>query len=504
MDTIYKPSWNSIKTHQTPQWFKDAKFGIYTCWGVYSVPGCGPNGTWYPYNMYREGTEQYAYHLKTYGGPEKFGYKDFIPMFTAEKFDADEWAELYKSSGAIYAGTVGEHHDGFCMWDTKYSDWSAAKMGPKRDVVGELEKAIRKQGMRFMISLHHAENWWFYPHWMKEYDTSDPRYAGLYGEPHNLDGMKKNYDKSSPRYAGLWGEDHNVEGVVIPNFSDQDRPSKRFMETWKAKTVEVIENYQPDMLVFDYGLQAVPEQYKQDCLAYYFNKEKDWGREVVVTYKNFDFAPGSGVVDWEMGHMNSLTYNEWLTDTSVDIGNGWSFLKETPPYKSTKTLVHYLADNVSKNGYLLLNVGPKPDGTIPEQAKELLKGIGQWMQVNSEAIYGTTCWIAYGEGPNQIEKSWHGNEKDLAEFTAKDVRFTVKDNVLYAICLGWPGEQVKIETLKRLYPAEIRSVKMLGCDQELTWSLSPTEMTIQTPPEKPCEHAYVFKITRGQPYLDPV
>jgi len=185
MDSGYEKTWYSLRKHLTPQWFKDAKFGIYTHWGVYAVPACGPNATWYPYNMYREGTPQYEYHVKTYGGPEKFGYKDFIPMLTGEKFDPDEWAELFKKAGAQFAGPVGEHHDGFCMWDTQYSEWSAARMGPKRDVVGELEKAIRKQGMRFMVALHHAANWWFFPHWKKEFDVSDPRYAGLYGELHN-------------------------------------------------------------------------------------------------------------------------------------------------------------------------------------------------------------------------------------------------------------------------------------------------------------------------------
>jgi alpha-L-fucosidase len=198
----YQPTWDSLRTHPTPQWFKNAKFGIYTHWGVYCVPAKGPNATWYPYNMYREGTAQWEYHVKTYGGSEKFGWKDFIPMFTADKFDPDEWAEAFAGSGARYAGPVGEHHDGFTMWDTLYNEWNATRMGPRTDVVGRLEKAIRKAGMRYLIALHHAENWWFYPHWRKEFDTSDPRYAGLYGEAHDL------------------------EGKVGKGFFDQERPSK--------------------------------------------------------------------------------------------------------------------------------------------------------------------------------------------------------------------------------------------------------------------------------------
>ncbi len=476
MQTAFEPSWNSLKTHVTPRWFQEAKFGIYTHWGVYCVPAFGPNATWYPYHMYRKGTVQYEHHLKTYGHPGTFGYKDFIPMFTAEKFDPMEWAELFRLSGARYAGPVGEHHDGFCMWDTQYSEWSAAKMGPKRDVVGELEKAIRKEGLRYLVALHHAENWWFYPHWKPEYDTYDPRYAGLYGDPHDLDGN------------------------VGPKLMEQTRPSLKFMETWKGKIIELIDKYEPDVLWFDFGLRGLAEQYKQEFMAYYYNWAQSKGKEVAVTYKAYDLAPGSGVVDLELGRMNLLTYYDWITDTTIDDGQGWGYLKDTP-YKSVTTLVHYLVDNVSKNGYLLLNVGPKPDGTIPAEGHALLKDIGKWMEVNSESIYGTTNWIAYGEGPTQMEKGGSFNEKDVAGFTNKDVRFAVRDNVLYATLLGWPGQEITIETLKRLYAAEIQSIRMLGSDQELRWKLDTTTgLTIETPADKPCEHAYVFKITRGDPY----
>ena len=472
MTVNYQPTWDSLKQHHTPRWFSDAKFGIYTHWGIYCVPARGPNATWYPYNMYREGNPQHEYHVRTYGNPEKFGYKDFIPRFTADKFDPDEWAALFKLSGAQFAGPVGEHHDGFTMWDTRYNAWNATRMGPRCDVVGLLEKSIRKAGLRFLVALHHAENWWFYPHWRKEFDTSDPRYAGLYGEPHNTGGP-----------------------LPEQGFFNQDRPSKEFLDTWKAKIFEVVDKYHPDMLWFDFGLRGIPEQYKQDFLAYYYNQAAERGQEVAVTFKDYDLAPGAGIVDLELGRMEQLTYHEWITDTTVDDGEGWGYLKETG-YKSVTTLVHYLIDNVSKNGYLLLNIGPKPDGTFPEPANDILKGIGKWMSVNSEAIYGTTNWITFGEGPNQIKKAGAFNEKEVPSFNARDVRFTVKGDVLYAILLGWPDEQVTIETLKCLYPAEVQSVKMLGVDRELKWTLDPGGMTIKTPGIKPCDHAYVLRIQR--------
>jgi len=347
-------------------------------------------------------------------------------------------------------------------------------------VVGLLEKAIRLQGLKFLVALHHAENWWFFPHWKKQYDTADPAFAGLYGEAHDLDSGQVDH--------------RNGE-----HFFEQAPPSAKFLETWQGKIIELIDHYAPDVLWFDFGLRGVPDQYKQEFLAYYYNHAHAAGREVAVTYKDFDLAPGSGVVDLELGRMHQLTYNEWITDTTIDDGAGWGYLKETP-YKSAATLVHYLVDNVSKNGYLLLNVGPRPDGTLPAQAHDLLHSIGRWMQVNGEAIYGTTSWTAYGEGPTQMAPGAAFNEKKFGPFTASDIRFTTKDNCLYATCLGWPGAEVTIATLKTLYPAEIRAITMLGSDQPLRWKMSAAGLTIETPAQPPCEHACVFKIVRGDPY----
>jgi len=436
-----------------------------------------------PPRAYVNGKLQYEYHVITYGHPSGFGYKDFIPTFGAEKFDPDEWAELFKKAGAQFAGPVGEHHDGFAMWDSQFTEWNAAKMGPKRDIVGELERAIRNQGMRFMIALHHAENWWFFPHWREEFDTSDPEYVGLYGPLHNQEWAKRKPDV---------GSRHD-------EWQSQDKPSREFLDKWIGKTREVIDKYQPDMLWFDFGLRFVQEQYKKDMLAYYYNKEKEWGKEVVVTYKWHDLAPGTAVVDLELGRFGELTYHEWITDTSVDDQGAWSYVQDAG-FKPVSAIVHNLVDNVSKNGYLLLNVGPKADGEIPEPAKECLLGIGEWLDANGEAIYGTTPWLIYGEGPTKMERTGYFSERQEVEYTAKDIRFTVKDNVLYATCLGWPGGRVTIESLKRLYESEIDSVKMLGVDGELEWSLTQQGLEIKTPDEKPCEHAYVFKITRRHPF----
>jgi alpha-L-fucosidase len=437
--------------------------------------------------MYREGSPQYEHHLKTYGHPSKFGYKDFIPMFTAEKFDPDEWAELFKQAGAKFAGPVGEHHDGFAMWNTRYSEWNAAKMGPKRNVVHELEKAIRKQNMRFMVALHHAENWWYFPHWRLEFDTSDARYSGLYGPIHNQE-----WSQQKPVTMKV-EKDWELQGDL------QEKPSKEFLDKWLGKTKEIIDNYHPDLLWFDYGIRWIQEHYKLEMLAYFYNRALERDQEVVLTYKWNHLIPGAGLIDLELGRFDTLTYHDWITDTTVDDGHGWSYIKETK-FKSLNTLIHYLVDNVSKNGYLLLNVGPKPDGEIPEQPKELLKGIGKWLEVNGEAIYGTTPWLTYGEGPTQMTKAGYFMEDKEVQYTSQDIRFTAKDDVLYAICLGSPKEQLTIRSVKNLYPDEIKAVQLLGTEAPQEWSWMPDGLKIQPMSVKPGEPAYVFKIVRGRPF----
>ena len=458
----YKPTWESLKQHPTPEWFEDAKFGIYFHWGVYSVPAFG--NEWYPRRMYIDEENQrgnyFTYHKKNFGDHKEFGYKDFVPMFKAEKFDADEWAELFKKAGARFAGPVAEHHDGFAMWDSDLTEWDAADMGPNRDIVGEIARAVRKHGMKLVTSFHHAYNWKYYePSYAGDYDTKDPKCSGLYPSPH---------EPGAPE-------------------------SEEFLKDWEAKVREVIDKYQPDYLWFDFGWREPTfEGYKKSLLAYYYNKAEEWDKGVVVTYKHDHLPAGVGVLDLERGRLDTLSKDKWITDTSVD-RRSWCYIKN-PDYKSVNTLVDNLVDRVSKNGNLLLNIGPRPDGTIPEEQKELLLGIGKWLDVNGEAIYGTRPWAVYGEGPTKMQGGAFGERGEVV-YTASDIRFTVKGNALYAICLDWPGEQVTIESLSRLEEANINSIKLLGIDKELEWSLAKEGLTIKIPDEKPCENAYTFKIT---------
>lgn len=412
----YQADWQSLKKHETPKWLREGKFGIYTHWGPYAVHAYGSNTTWYSFSMYRDPDGEARQHFeKNFGKltPE-FGYKDLIPKFTAEHFDAEEWVDLFKKAGAKFVGPVAEHHDGFAMWDTKYSEWNAANMGPQRDVVGELSAAAKEADLKFVTAFHHAANWFFFPVWDERYDTGDPKYSGLYGQPHEP-GAKRNQE---------------------------------FLDEWYGKIIEVIDNYDPDFIWFDFALDEIPEGYVKDFLAYYYNYAEKSGSEVVVTYKGHDLVPGTGVRDLELGQEPNLTYNDWITDSSIDDRGAWGWATNLT-FKTANRLIDNLIDRVSKNGYLLLNVGPKPDGTIPEGAKKVLLKMGDWLDTNGEAIYGTTPWLVAHEGPTNLgDASDIGfNESDV-EYTSEDVRFTVKDNNLYATYLAWPGETAIIKSLR--------------------------------------------------------
>ncbi len=416
-DGPYEPTWESLRKYkEIPEWLREGKFGIYTHWGPYAVHAHGSNTTWYSKKMYTKPDSESRKHFEeTFGKlTPNYGYKDLIPMFTAEKFDVDEWAELFEKAGAKFAGPVAEHHDGFAMWPTKYSEWNAANMGPKRDVVGEFATAVRKRDMKFVTAFHHAANWDFFPVTDERYDTGDPKNSGLYGQRHEP------------------GEMRNQE----------------FLDEWYGKIIEVIDAYSPDFIWFDFALDSIAEGYVKDFLAYYYNHASEKGKEVVVTYKGNDIVPATGVRDLELGQEPGLTYHEWITDSTVDDRGAWGYANDLV-FKAPNRVIDNLVDRVSKNGYLLLNVGPKPDGTIPDKARDLLLEMGAWLDVNGEAIYGTSPWIVAGEGPTNLgETSAIGfNEADTM-YTSKDIRFTVKGDTIYATFLDWPGEYAVIRTLR--------------------------------------------------------
>ncbi len=475
-DGPFKPDWKSLSDYRIPEWYKDAKFGIFIHWGVYSTPAYGSE--WYPREMYRPGGAHgiFEHHRKTWGPVDQFGYKDFIPRFRAEKFDPAAWARLFKEAGARYVIPVAEHHDGFPMYASEYTPWNAAAMGPKRDIVKELAEAVRGEGLYFGVSNHRAEHWWFFGGGRKlESDVGDPRYRELYGPARD-------------RAASEAGE---------------TPPDKAFLDDWLLRCVEMADRFQPEIIWFDWWIaQPAFEEHLRVFSAYYYNRGATQPEMVAINYKKLggeSYPDTAGVLDIERGQLASTRELFWQTDTSLS-KTSWGYI-ENQKYKTLDSLIDDLVDIVSKNGSLLLNIGPRADGTIPEEEVALLKGIGAWLRINGEAIYGTRPWKIYGEGPTAVVDGTMRNdaESERRDFTAQDIRFTRKDDMLYAIILQWPGDGAKItiRSLSRGVESEgFGEVAMLGCDEPLKWSQDNQGLHVTMPSEKPGRHAFALRISR--------
>jgi alpha-L-fucosidase len=472
----FRDDWQSLRAYQAPEWFRDAKFGIFIHWGVYSVAGFGSE--WYSRNMYQQGSPDFAHHVATYGPQTQFGYKDLIPKFTAEHFDPNTWAKLFHDAGARYVVPVAEHHDGFPMYESNLTDWCAGKMGPKRDVLGELAKAVRAEGMHLGASSHRAEHDWFFDggrHFAS--DVNDPKYAAFYG-PAQL--------------RQLEGENGDE---LIHDFT---YVSDAYTDDWLARTAEIVERYHPDLIYFDWWVGQPDFRSRLERFAtYYYNEAAAQHQPVVLFYKLNDMADGSATLDMERGGLGDIRPQPWQTDTSLSNGS-WGYIQHDT-YKSPEVVIHQLADVVSKNGNLLMNVGPRPDGTIPEGAAKTLLAVGTWLKMNGDAIYGTRPWRQFGEGPTKFEAgSFHDTESK--PYTAEDYRFTTKDGALYAIELGWPkdGEAI-IHTLSSgVGTREVVSVELLGSTGPLTFQQRPDGLHIHVPAEPVGQYAYAYRITWRQ------
>lgn len=476
----YKATWASVKTHETPDWFRDAKFGIYFHWGPYSVPA--HKTEWYSHYMYVKDHPINKYHVETYGPLSEFGYKDFIPMFTASKFDAEQWVDLFVRAGAKFAGPVTEHADGFAMWDSKLTEFDAMDMGPKRDIVGEMEKAIRKTDMKFITTFHHQWLYAWYTTMDESTDASNPEYSDLYGPPAPIEHFQGVWDDSLSRQYGILAD-------------STMRPDADFHERWISRLKEVVDRYEPDLVYFDNKQHIIDESTRLDFLQYYYNSAEQWGKDVVCTYKFSDFKEGAGVLDLERARMSDVKKFPWLTDDSVDWGS-WCNVKDTD-YKSTNRIIDFLVDVVSKNGCVLLNITPTADGEIPEPVQHRLLEIGDWFRINGEAIYGTRPWNIFGEGPLEVVEG-HLSERKNPESTAEDIRFTVKDDILYAITLDWPGEELRIKSLGlggNMPAGDIKKIECLGSEEELSWEVTDDALVVQMPEKKPGDHAFALKIT---------
>jgi alpha-L-fucosidase len=456
----YQANWESLKKYQIPDWFRDAKFGIFIHWGVYSVPAFRE---WYPHWMYEKGTETFTKHIEKYGPQNKFGYKDFIPMFKAEKFNADEWVDLFKASGAKYVVPVAEHHDGFAMYATALSKWNAAEMGPKRDIIGELAASVKKKGLILGLSSHRIEHWWFF-HGGKTFDSDvmDPKYNDFYG----------------------------------PAREESETPSPEFMNDWLLRSTELVEKYKPQLVWFDWWIEhPAMEPYRKSFTSYFYNKGLEWKKGVVLNYKNIDqisFPDDVAVLDMERGKLADIRKQAWQTDDAI--GNkSWGYSTDNV-YKTPQYVITNLIDIVSKNGNLLLNLGPRSDGTITDEDRNVLLQTGKWLSVNGEAIYGTRPWKLSSEGPTKSASGYMNYQKD--PFNAKDIRFTTKGDTLFAILLGVPKEKIIITNLSLgVKNGTVASVELLGSNEKVSWLQKANGLQIVPAKSYASDYAVTYKIS---------
>ena len=459
----FAPTWDSLKqNYHVPAWFNEAKFGLSMHWGVYSVPA--HHNEWYEKHMY--GADR-AWHVEHFGPQDKFGYKDFIPLFTQAKFDPDAWAELFKKSGARFVVPTAQHHDNFAMWDSAVTPFNAKAMGPHRDLIGDLAKAVRARGMKFGVSNHGIENFQF---------INPPKELAD-------DLRAKRADLFDPKWADFY------------NYADRsDAACQKFLLNWWDRNVELIDKYQPDMLWFDNGVdQRYLDPLKLRVAAYYYNRAAAWGKEVSISTKKAAYAPGGNnlqtigsIIDFEKIGARSpagIRTGAWQVDHPI--GSTWGYTSDMR-VSGPASIVAALADTVSKNGTFLLNLSPRTDGTFPQEQQDTLLEVGRWLDVNGEAIYGTHNWTTFGIGGSRGDTSLH-------------VRFTVKGDSLYAIVIGdWPksGEVIlpPLATTPML-EGKISTVSLLGATGALAFTHEADGLHLKLPATAPCKYACVFKIT---------
>lgn len=498
----FEPTWDSLKQYQCPDWFRDAKFGIWSVWGPQALP---EQGDWYARMMYMEGKPDYNYEKDHYGPQSKFGYKDLLPLWTADKWDPAKLMTLYKQAGAKYFVVMVNHHDNFDLWDSKYQPWNSVAIGPKRNILGEWATAARADGLRLGVSVHAAHTWtWFEP--SQGADKEGP-YAGMPydGKMTKEDGKGLWWDGLDPQ--DLYAQNHPVSQTA--NVSDMwewsngaSMPDQAYVDKFYNRTLDIINRYQPDLIYFDdtvLPLYPISDAGMKIAAHFYnTNMALHGGKlEAVLNGKILGEDQRKTMIwDIERGQTNEIEPQPWQTDTCV---GDW-FYKKKVKYKSSGQIIHMLADVVSKNGNLLLNAPLAPDGTLDAPAEKTLTEIGQWLDVNGEAIYGTRPWKVFGEGPS-VEHAAAMKRQGFNEgnnYSAEDIRFTTKGDFLYAIVLGQPKGEVRIKSLgtaANLLDKPVGNVTLLGSDDKMEWSQDADALTIKAGDIEASTAAVVFKIT---------
>ncbi|MDR6565091.1 alpha-L-fucosidase [Chitinophaga ginsengisegetis] len=504
----FLPTWDSLRQYQVPDWFRDAKFGIWAHWG----PQCQPErGDWYARGMYQEGSDQYKYHLEKYGHPSKFGFKDVINEWKAENWNPEELVALYKKAGAKYFMAMANHHDNFDLFPSKYHNWNSTKLGPKKDIIGGWAKAAKEQDLPFGVTVHASHAWTWYEVAQRS-DKSGP-YAGVPydGKLTKADGSNKWWNGYDPQQ--LYAQNHALSKDSLNDGSmggywdwgnGASIPDKAYCDSFLNRTIELINKYGPELVYFDDNvlpLLQVSDAGLKIAAHFYNTSVKKHGKLQAALFGKMLNEQQRKCMIWdiERGQSNQIEPLPWQTDTCI---GGWHYdrrLFDNKGYKSAKTVVHTLADVVSKNGNLLLNVPVRGDGSIDSEERAVVEQVADWMKINSEAIYGTRPWKTFGEGPaiqSVVALSAQGfNEGKGKPFEAGDIRFTTKGKTLYAIVLGWPSDKVTlIKSLAQDNQAgNVSHVSMLGNDR-LNFEQTSEGLKVQLPDQPPRKEAFVLKI----------
>ncbi len=483
----FKAEWNSLLEYEAPEWYRDAKFGIWAHWSPQCVP---EDSDWYARNMYIQGQRQYDYQIDHYSHPSKFGYKDLCAQWTLLNWDPEGMMERYKRAGAKLFMALANHHDGFDTWDSKYHGWNAGKIGPKRDVIGAWAAAARQQGLPFGVTVHAARNWW----WFQVAHLCD-KSGPLKGVPY--DGhLTKEFGK------GQWWEGFDPQELYGRKHGIHENPDEKYVHNFYNRVRDLIDQHNPDLLYFDNG--GLPLGWAgMNIGAYFYNhylKTHNGKLDAVLNIKQVpDKLAKAVVADYERGVTAQVMPHAWQSETCIGDWhyNRWRYLNHS--YMKPVEVIRWMVDAVSKNGTFILNIPGKPDGTNDSDEIKILEEIGNWMQTNGEAIYATRPWKTFGEGPHAV-KSGAFAGRSTASLDDRDIRFTrsKRGDVVYAIVLGWPsGKKFEVKSLgtaSSLSPGKVEHVELLGCVDKLEWNQSAESLTVAKPMVKPCDFAYALKI----------
>jgi alpha-L-fucosidase len=477
---MFDATWESLQQYRCPDWFRDAKLGIFLHWGPSSVAAVDD---WYGRHMYVQGHPAYEYHVSTFGHPSEFGFKDLIPLWRAERFDPGHLVDLFRRAGAGYIVPVATFHDNFDLWDSTHQRWNSLNVGPRKDICGLWKQAALERGLRFGVSTHMDR----VPSWFNTSRGSDATGP--------LAGVA--YDGSDPSNAELYGppNDEGMDWAYLPRNAPES-----WKETWYLRNKDLVDRYRPDLLYFDGGIPYVDQGLR--LVAHYYNENARWhdGQlEAVLNLKKTRvsgaYREGVCVQDLERSKLEGIKAEPWQTDTSI---GSW-FCRRNASYEQPRAIIQMLADIVSKNGNLLLNIPLMADGTLDAGSSDMLSRLAGWMAVNGEAILKTRPWTTFGEGPTVVRDEY--SEQITEQFTARDFRFTTAANAVYAICMDWPGDagSVTLESLSsRRSPQRVQDLRLLGYDGEIVWSQTETGLRVDLPPREKRDGPFVFRMILRQ------